>query len=143
MYDKIVNPSTGRKVSIYGKLGRNIIRNYMVQFGGAGNGVTWYECDIEGCDAKVKKKGAGDKEEHLKRHKADVHNIGVCAWNASTGELETTSFTPPLYAPCVCPHDPDEKNWKNSCPEWKMIDQWQTRGRFVEDEEEDDEEDEW
>ena len=34
MYNKIVNPVTGKKVSIYGKLGKTIIRNYMIQAGG-------------------------------------------------------------------------------------------------------------
>lgn len=34
-YEYIVNPKTGRKVSVYGKLGRSIIRNYMI--GGATN----------------------------------------------------------------------------------------------------------
>ena len=34
MYDKIVNPATGRKVSVYGKLGQSIIRNYITQAGG-------------------------------------------------------------------------------------------------------------
>ena len=34
MYDKIVNPETGRKVSIYGKIGQSVIRNYLSQIGG-------------------------------------------------------------------------------------------------------------
>ena len=29
MYDKIVNPVTGRKVSVYGKLGKKILQNYL------------------------------------------------------------------------------------------------------------------
>ena len=33
MYNKIVNPKTGRKVSIYGKLGQQILNNYL-QYGG-------------------------------------------------------------------------------------------------------------
>jgi len=33
--------------------------------------VTWYKCDVEGCDHKAKKKG------DLKRHKASIHNIDV------------------------------------------------------------------
>ena len=38
MYDKIVNPKTGRKVNINGKLGRQILRNYLdVLQGGAPN----------------------------------------------------------------------------------------------------------
>ena len=34
MYETITNPMTGRKVSIYGKLGRSIVNNY-IQSGGA------------------------------------------------------------------------------------------------------------
>ena len=34
MYNKIVNPQTGRKVSVYGKLGQSILRNYLRQIGG-------------------------------------------------------------------------------------------------------------
>merc|ERR1712178_205562 len=34
MYGKIVNPLTGRQVSIYGKLGQQVIRNYINQLGG-------------------------------------------------------------------------------------------------------------
>ena len=29
LYSKIVNPKTGRKVSIYGKLGKKILKNYL------------------------------------------------------------------------------------------------------------------
>ena len=35
MYNKIVNPLTGRKVSIYGKIGKEVIKNYLTQIGGA------------------------------------------------------------------------------------------------------------
>ena len=38
MYSKITNPKTGRKVSISGKIGQNIINNYVKQLGGAGCG---------------------------------------------------------------------------------------------------------
>ena len=34
MYDKIVNPNTGRRVSIYGQIGREILKNYLNQLGG-------------------------------------------------------------------------------------------------------------
>ena len=32
----IINPMTGRKVSIYGKIGRSIINNYIQSGGGCG-----------------------------------------------------------------------------------------------------------
>ena len=35
MYKKIVNPKTGRKVNLHGKIGRLILKNYLLQFGGA------------------------------------------------------------------------------------------------------------
>ena len=34
MWGRIVNPKTGRKVNINGKLGRHIIMNYINQLGG-------------------------------------------------------------------------------------------------------------
>jgi len=34
MYNKIVNPNTGRNVSIYGKIGKTILKNYLYQLGG-------------------------------------------------------------------------------------------------------------
>ena len=34
MYDKIVNPKTGRKVSIYGRIGKKVLRNYIIKAGG-------------------------------------------------------------------------------------------------------------
>jgi len=37
MYSQIINPKTGRKVNVNGRLGRRIIRNYLVFLnGGAG-----------------------------------------------------------------------------------------------------------
>jgi hypothetical protein len=35
MYTKITNPQTGKKVSIYSKGGKTLIRNYLKQIGGA------------------------------------------------------------------------------------------------------------
>lgn len=37
VYNKIVNPETGRSVYINGKLGRNIIKKYLIQIGGENN----------------------------------------------------------------------------------------------------------
>jgi hypothetical protein len=35
MYDKIVNPLTGRKVSVSGKIGNSILNGYLTQLGGS------------------------------------------------------------------------------------------------------------
>lgn len=35
MYNQIINPNSGRKVSIYSKIGRNILRNYLSVIGGS------------------------------------------------------------------------------------------------------------
>ena len=35
MWNKIVNPKTGRKVNVNSKIGKNVLRNYMKQLGGA------------------------------------------------------------------------------------------------------------
>ena len=35
MYNKIVNPRTGRLVSIYGRIGKQVIKNYLNYIGGA------------------------------------------------------------------------------------------------------------
>jgi len=34
MYETIVNPKTGRKVSIFGRIGKNVLSNYMLKIGG-------------------------------------------------------------------------------------------------------------
>ena len=38
MYNKIINPETGRQVSIYGKIGYKILKNYL----NIDNPGTWY-----------------------------------------------------------------------------------------------------
>ena len=35
LYKEIINPVSGRKVSIYGKTGQSVLRNYLSQIGGA------------------------------------------------------------------------------------------------------------
>ena len=35
MWNKIVNPKTGRKVNVNSKIGKSVLRNYMKQIGGA------------------------------------------------------------------------------------------------------------
>ena len=59
MYNYITNPKTGRKVSVFGKLGQSIIRNYITQTGGkcCGSGCTKFrktkepKCDDQsGCN---------------------------------------------------------------------------------------------
>ena len=34
MFDKIVNPETGRKVSIYGKIGKKVLKTYLINLNG-------------------------------------------------------------------------------------------------------------
>tara|TARA_B100000963_G_scaffold135102_1_gene117471 strand:- start:3195 stop:3689 length:495 start_codon:yes stop_codon:yes gene_type:complete len=38
MYTTIINPKTGRKVSIYGKIGQEVLKNYRYQLGGKCDG---------------------------------------------------------------------------------------------------------
>jgi len=38
MWNKIVNPKTGRKVNVNSKIGKSVLRNYMKQLGGAQQG---------------------------------------------------------------------------------------------------------
>lgn len=52
MYHKITNPNTGRKVSIYTKLGQNILQNYILNFqlgGVACAGLSSYYCKSPQC----------------------------------------------------------------------------------------------
>ena len=35
MFNKIINPKTGRKVNVNGKIGKSILQNYLQQLGGA------------------------------------------------------------------------------------------------------------
>ena len=50
MYNKIVNPQTGRKVSIYNKLGQNILRKY-IAFGGTTTKVSQNSSIPQLCDS--------------------------------------------------------------------------------------------
>jgi hypothetical protein len=42
MWNKIVNPKTGRKVNVNSKIGKSVLKNYMKQLGGG-----WGERDTE------------------------------------------------------------------------------------------------
>jgi len=54
MYDKIVNPVTGYKVNVNGKIGKNILRNYINQLGG-------FKSDkIKSSDVQLDKIKSGD-----------------------------------------------------------------------------------
>lgn len=44
MWNKIVNPKTGRKVNVNSKIGKNVLRNYIKQLGGAEANTTELEC---------------------------------------------------------------------------------------------------
>jgi hypothetical protein len=54
-YEYIVNPKTGRKVSVYGKLGRSIIRNYMIGGGLLGRMGDKMDLAVKNAAKKVKK----------------------------------------------------------------------------------------
>ena len=65
-YNYIINPSTNRKVSIYSKLGQNIISNYMVNvfnLSGSGWGMsssdTYNEALFESLENKFEQSGRG------------------------------------------------------------------------------------
>ena len=65
MYDKIVNPMTGRKVLLNGKIGRQVLNNYLQQLGGKFIGSGTYKCVFSPpikCNRKSKRYGdkAGD-----------------------------------------------------------------------------------
>lgn len=72
MYSKIINPITGRKVSIYTNLGKNIIKNYInvSNYKIGGSNIKSKNHDLyEGCEAnervKILKKGnIGDTVEY-------------------------------------------------------------------------------
>ena len=58
MYSKIINPKTGRNVTIYGKIGQQILRNYIsVLKGGAASKCTNYHSDPIKCQASKAESG--------------------------------------------------------------------------------------
>jgi len=91
MYNKIVNPRTGRRVSVSGKLGRQIIRNYLNQLyisGGEPIAVTCEERALgeSGEDAKKKCEEQGEEWDE-----------GPCQW-----KLQDIDANPPRwYDECV------------------------------------------
>ena len=72
MHDTIINPMTGRKVSIYGNLGRSILNNY-IQTGGG-------QACVYNSTTKRCRKGVKDEKD-------DPVN---CIWNAGTKRCNTT-----------------------------------------------------
>lgn len=46
LYKEIVNPVSGRKVSIYGKIGQSVLKNYLSQIGGAQKTYSSYSCKL-------------------------------------------------------------------------------------------------
>ena len=46
MWNKIVNPKTGKKVNLNSKIGKSVLRNYMKQMGGAGEAAPPLEQDV-------------------------------------------------------------------------------------------------
>ena len=62
-YNFVINPKTGRKVSIYNKLGRNILKNYLLESNMSGGGLF---SNILGTDTSSK----------IKTVKKNTRNIG-------------------------------------------------------------------
>lgn len=54
MWNRIVNPKTGRKVNVNSKIGKSVLRNYMKQLGGAEAALPNLECQHETeCEYKL------------------------------------------------------------------------------------------
>ena len=74
MYSKIVNPLTGRKVSIYGKIGREIIKNYLAQISypnNCANRVTLAKKEATLTQRDSARAGSGHTANHLLVVKSD------------------------------------------------------------------------
>ena len=57
MYSKIINPKTGRNVTIYGKIGQQILRNYISVLKGGASKCTNYHSDPIKCQASKDESG--------------------------------------------------------------------------------------
>ena len=86
MYEFITNPATNRKVSVYGKIGQNVIRNYMNQFGGdktCGSGTCTRKCSNTTSSGEIRLNHTGWKEYKeyknlcpgCRKHGADSCNV--------------------------------------------------------------------
>ena len=77
MYEKIVNPHTGRKVNVNGTLGHKIINNYLYQLGGS-NGSTATLKDENGNSLELSKDEALQLELklNLTKHGHEWSHIG-------------------------------------------------------------------
>ena len=83
MYNKIFNPTTGRHVSIYSKLGQSVINNYLIQSGGT---------DFAG----FKHGFLIDKKEKIKIPKSKVKSALNLVERYREGEVNFDSLPPEL-----------------------------------------------
>ena len=88
MYEYIVNPVSGRKVSVFNKLGQSIIKNYLNQSGGFIRG----DIRMPGCDAYVSthplQEGGGKCKKFRKTIKPKCNKQSGCQWVTKKGCLE-------------------------------------------------------
>ena len=96
MYDKILNPLTNRHVSIYGKVGKQILKNYLIQLGGS-------QC-------RGRRKGPKGKTCYEKGGKGCCEDVGIkdkCKWVKRVGCIDRVSQPEPEQPNIPEPEQPN------------------------------------
>lgn len=122
MYKKIINPNTGRKVSINSRLGKNILNNYITNLYGGDDYVSYTKkclpkfsgnCSIKNKFKKnifVKKNSCSFKSKKACKNKKIV-GYKVCNWN----EPETQEFMCPKDCELTKDYLEHEENFDSNC----------------------------
>jgi len=85
MYKTIVNPETGRKVNVNGKIGQKVLNNYKKQYGGDGEGAPCSHhsgCD-EGLKCVPKRYSSPVCVPHTREEEAEVRRLKMSAAQVS------------------------------------------------------------
>ena len=90
-YNTIVNPVTGRKVSVFNKLGQSIIKNYLNQSGGfIRGGIRMPSCDAYAPAPALQEGGDPTIEDEIKQLQGEIDELHklVKTGSARIEELE-------------------------------------------------------
>ena len=117
-YNKIKNPITGRSVSIYGKLGKNILANYIEKYQTGGAGASRKRCPLvdngqgmnpsiycgrtgpygenaiigDHCAETLDLCIHGNDEDRIPCSDSDNNNLNIEAINVTHGMIDATGF---------------------------------------------------
>ena len=114
MYNKIVNPKSGKRVSIYGNLGKKILKNYLkiMQSGGGCSKTS----DCRGAGKKCRAADTAEGCEYIKQD--DIETKGVSKWgcylcSGAAAAAVANNQVAKFVAPC-------HQQVGNTCSRWAI-----------------------